>query len=103
MKIRKGDKVIVVSGKDRGKDGKVIRTFPAKNMVVVEGVNIKKKHQRPTKDNQKGQVVEQTSPVHVSNVMLKDPKTNKPTRVGYSVEKGKKVRIAKKSGTTLAF
>ena len=68
MKIRKGDNVIVITGKDRGKSGKVIRAFPVKNMVLVDGINIKKKHQRPSKSNQKGQVVDRTTPIHVSNV-----------------------------------
>lgn len=101
MKIRKGDNVIVIAGKDRGKTGKVVRAFPARSKVLVEGVNMAKKHQRPTKQNQKGQIVDVTMPVHVSNVQIVDPKTDKPTRVGYKVEGDKKVRVAKRSGSAL--
>lgn len=101
MKIRKGDNVMVIAGKDRGKTGKVVRTLPGDERVIVEGVNIKKKHQRPTRRNQKGQIIDVTAPVHVSNVQLIDPKTNQPTRVSWKVESGKKVRVAKKSGTEL--
>ena len=72
MKIKKGDTVKVISGKDRGKSGKVLRAFPKEDLVVVEGVNVKKRHQRATKTNQKGQIIDKTMPVHVSNVMLVD-------------------------------
>ena len=72
MKIKKGDTVKVISGKDRGKSGKVLRAFPNEDLVVVEGVNVKKRHQRATKANQKGQIIDKTMPVHVSNVMLVD-------------------------------
>lgn len=101
MKVRKGDNVIVIAGKDRGKTGKVLRAIPERGQVIVEGVNVKKKHQRPTRQNQKGQIIDITMPLHVSNVQIVDPKTNKPTRVGYKVESGKKVRVALKSGTVL--
>lgn len=101
MRIKQGDNVIVIAGKDRGKKGKVVKSYPAKDMVVVEGVNIVKKHQRPTRQNQKGQIIDKTIPVHVSNVALVDPKTDKATRVGYKVVDGKKVRVAKKSDTVL--
>jgi len=99
MKIKTGDNVIVISGKDKGKTGKVTKALPKKDTVVVPGVNIKKKHSRPRKANQKGQIVEFAAPIHVSNVQLVDPKTGKGTRVGFSVEKDKKVRITKKSKT----
>lgn len=102
MKIKKGDNVKVISGKDRGKTGKVLIAFPARDQVLVENVNVKKKHQRATQTNQKGQIVDRPLPIHVSNVMMVDPKTDKPTRVGYKVEGDKKVRIAKKSGTVLS-
>ncbi|HEX9608854.1 MAG TPA: 50S ribosomal protein L24 [Candidatus Paceibacterota bacterium] len=101
MKIKKGDNIIVIAGKDRGKSGKVVRAFPAKDAVIIEGVNLKKKHQRPTRRNQKGQIIDVTMPIHVSNVQLVDPKGGKPTRIGFSIEGGKKVRIAKKSGSIL--
>ncbi len=74
MKIKKNDNVIVIAGKDKGKTGKIARAFPAKDLVIVEGVNMKKKHQRATKSNSKGQIVEKPMPVHVSNVMLLEGK-----------------------------
>ena len=98
---KKGDNVIVVTGKDRGKKGKVLRAFPKKNMVVVENVNVKKHHQKPRKSGEKGQIIEMSAPVHVSNVMIVDPKTGTATRVGMKVEKGEKVRVAKKSGAII--
>lgn len=102
MRIKKGDNVIVITGKDKGKTGKVIRALPREDRVIVEGVNIKKKHQRPTKSNQKGQIIDKTLPVHVSNVQLIDPKTKKPTRIGKKLVNDVYVRIAKKSGAELA-
>ena len=101
MRIKKGDNVMVITGKDRGKTGKVVRAFPKLERVIVAGVNIKKRHQRPTRKNQKGQILDIAAPVHVSNVQIIDPKTDKPTRVGLRIEKGKKVRVAKRSGTIL--
>ncbi|RXK18676.1 50S ribosomal protein L24 [Macrococcus sp. DPC7161] len=98
MHIKKGDKVIVITGKDKGKTGTVIEALPKKDRVVVEGINIVKKHQKPTQMNPEGGITEIEAAIHVSNVMLVDPKTNKPTRVGVKVEDGKKVRVAKKSG-----
>lgn len=98
MHVKKGDKVIVITGKDKGKTGTVIEALPKKDRVVVEGVNMIKKHQKPTQMNPEGGIEEREAAIHVSNVMLLDPKTNKPTRVGYKVEDGKKVRVAKKSG-----
>jgi len=99
MKIKTKDNVIVIAGKDKGKTGKVIRTIPKEDKVIVEGVNIRKKHQKPRGKGQKGQTVEFTAPIHVSNVMLEDAKTKKATRIGYKITDGKKVRIAKKSGS----
>jgi len=104
MKIHKGDNVIVIAGKDKGKTGKVARAFPRTSQVVIEGVNMQKRHRKAGKnEKQGGGIVELAAPVHVSNVQLVDPKTNKPTRVGVTKdEKGKKnVRVAKKSGTQL--
>ncbi|WP_323704109.1 50S ribosomal protein L24 [Mammaliicoccus sp. Dog046] len=98
MHVRKGDNVIVISGKDKGKTGKVLEALPKKERVVVEGVNIIKKHQKPTQLNPEGGILETEGTIHVSNVQLLDPKTNEPTRVGFKVVDGKKVRIAKKSG-----
>ena len=100
MKIKKGDNIIVLSGKDRGKSGVVLRAFPKKDTVLVEGVHVVKKHQRARRRGQSGQIVELSVPIHVSNVAIKDEK-GAPSRVGYIMEDGKKVRIAKKSGTKI--
>ncbi len=100
MKIKKGDEVIVIAGKYKGVKGAVIEARPTESRVVVEGVNRHKWHIKPTQ-NEAGHIVDREAPIHVSNVALVDPKTKKPTRVGYKVEKGKKVRVAKKSGTEL--
>ncbi len=101
MKIKKEDNVIVIAGKDKGKTGKVVRAFPRKNLIVISGINLRKVHKRPTKSGQKGQIIDQAVPMHVSNVLLVDPKNNKGTRVGYKNVDGNKVRIAKKSGSTI--
>jgi len=96
MKIKKGDQVLVISGKYRGKKGKVIRALPKKEKVVVEGVNIVKKHVRPRRAGEKGQIVQMPAPLHVSNVKLICPHCKKATRVGYKIEAKKKYRICKK-------
>jgi large subunit ribosomal protein L24 len=101
MKIKKGDKVIVIAGKDKGKTGKVVRAIPRIDKVIVEGVNVVKRHQRPTSQNQHGQIVDKTLPVHVSNVMIVDPKTNTKTRLATKKIGGVYTRITKKSNTTL--
>lgn len=98
MKIKKGDNVIVLAGKNKGQKSKVLVALPAQNKVIVEGVNIVKKHQKSTKSGKKGTTVEKTLPIDVSNVAILDPKDNKPTRIGFKVEGGKKIRIAKRSG-----
>ncbi|MBF0715417.1 50S ribosomal protein L24 [Gemelliphila palaticanis] len=98
MFIKKGDKVVVITGKDKGKVGIVKEALPKKDRVVVEGVNIVKKHTKSSQDAPQGGRVEFEAPIHVSNVMLQDPETGKPTRVGFEVRDGKKVRISKKSG-----
>lgn len=98
MKIRKNDKVIVLAGKDKGKEGKVLNAFHDLDMVIVEGVNIAKKHMKSRKQDKPGEVIDKAMPVHVSNVALIDPKTKKPTRIGYQMKDGKKVRVTKKSG-----
>lgn len=99
MKIKAKDNVIVIAGKDKGRKGKVVRALPREDRVIVEGVNIKKKHQKARSKGQKGQMVEFAAPIPVSNVMIEDPKTKKPSRVGYKIVNGKKIRIAKKSGS----
>ncbi len=103
-RIRSDDEVIVISGKDRGKTGKVLRVDPKKERVYVEGLNIVKRHQRPTQTasgQQAGGVIEREGPIHVSNVALIDPKDGKPTRVGIEIADGKRLRIAKRSGSRL--
>ena len=106
LRIRRDDTVQVISGKDKGKTGKVLRVEPKKGRVFVEGMNIQKRHMRPRtiRDAQRaeavGGVIEQEGPIHISNVMLVDPKTNKPTRVSVSREGGRRTRVAKKSGET---
>lgn len=101
MHVKKGDKVMVITGKDKGKTGTVLAVFPKKDRVVVEGVNIVKKHSKPSQANPQGGIVSREAAVHVSNVMLLDPKSNEPTRVGYKEVDGKKVRVAIKSGEAL--
>ncbi|GIN87817.1 50S ribosomal protein L24 [Heyndrickxia sporothermodurans] len=101
MHVKKGDKVMVITGKDKGKTGVILASFPKKDRVIVEGVNIVKKHSKPSQANPQGGIVSFEAAIHVSNVMLLDPKTNEPTRVGYKEVNGKKVRVAKKSGEVL--
>ena len=101
MNLKKGDKVIVIAGRDKGKSGVIQKVIPESNRVVVEGINVRKKHQKPTQANPEGSIVEVYAPIDASNVMLEDPKTKKPTRIGHKIVKGKKVRFAKKSGTVL--
>ena len=100
--VRKGDTVIVVAGKERGKKGKVLRVIPEKGRVVVERINIIKKHQKPTQKLRQGGIIEREGAIHLSNVMLVDPASNKPTRVGMkALSDGKKVRVARRSGEML--
>jgi large subunit ribosomal protein L24 len=97
-KIRKGDTVIVLSGKDKGKTGEVIRSMPKDNKVLVSGVNVAARHRKPTQTNPQGGIERKEAPLHVSNVAVADPKTGKPTRVRFEERDGKKVRVAAKSG-----
>ena len=101
MFVKSGDKVRVISGKDKGKEGTIKTTFAKENRVIVEGVNMIKKHQKPSNAYPQGGVIDTEAPIQASNVMLIDPSTNKPTRVGFKVVDGKKVRVAKKSGKTI--
>ena len=104
MKIRKNDSVMVIAGNSRGKTGKVLKVYPETLRIIVEGVNIMKRHTRPSQKNPQGGIVQREAPIHVSNVMLLEPKGNQPTRVGTSVVKdettGKKrrMRVAKATG-----
>ena len=101
LKIKKGDKVVVLTGRDKGKTGEVVKAFPRDNRVIVQGVNVIKRHQRPTAASGGG-IVEKEAAIHVSNVAYLDPKDNKPTRIGYRVlEGGKKVRVARRSGEVI--
>ncbi len=105
MKIKTGDNVVILSGKDRGKTGKVVQVLTnktrAQSYVVVEGANMKKKHLRPGRSGEKGQVLELPSPVHASSVALIDPKSNKNTRVGYRLEGTSKKRVSRRSNETI--
>ncbi|EEO9235724.1 50S ribosomal protein L24 [Listeria monocytogenes] len=101
MHVKKGDKVKVITGKDKGKSGKVLAAFPKKDRVLIEGINMVKKHTKPSNINPQGGILNIEAPIHVSNVMLIDPKTGEPTRVGYEVKGDKKVRVAKKSGEVI--
>lgn len=104
MKIHKNDMVMVISGNARGKTGKVLKVYPVRQRIIVEGVNIMKRHSRPSQKNPQGGIVQRESTIHVSNVMVLDPKTNEPTRVGTSVVKDettgkkKRMRVSKSSG-----
>ena len=100
MKLRVNDNVVILTGKDKGKTGSVVRIFKKKGKVLVEGLNMKVKHVK-AQQGQAGERVEAPFPIEASNVALVDPKTNKPTRIGYKIEGGQKVRFAKQSGTVL--
>ena len=97
MKLKKGDSIIIITGKDKGKKGKIVRVLNDKNKVVVEGLNITKKHQRPRKSGEKGQVMSVAMPIHTSNVMVVDPKTGKGSRIGKKKVGDKMVRVTRKS------
>jgi len=96
MKIRKGDTILIISGKDRRKKSKVIKVFPGENRLLAEGVNLRKKHQKPKRSGEKGQVIVMPCPISVANVKLICPKCTKPTRVGFRILNKNKVRICKK-------
>jgi len=102
MRVKTGDKVVIIAGKDKSKSGRIIRVLPKQHRVVVEGLNVVKRHTKPNQANPDGGIVEKEASIHVSNVALADPKTGEPTRVGFKfLEDGKKVRYAKKSGETI--
>lgn len=102
-RIRRDDKVIVISGKDKGKTGTVLRVDPDRDRVYVEGLNIVKRHQRPTpgRPDSVAGVIEREGPIHLSNVALLDPKDGKPTRVGIEIHEGRRFRVARRSGTRI--
>ncbi len=107
MKIHKNDMVMVVAGNSNGKTGKVLKVFPKENRIIIEGVNLRKRHTKPSQKNPQGGIVEKEAPIHVSNVMIIDPKTSKPTRIGKQLiidektGKKKRVRVYKSSGEML--
>jgi large subunit ribosomal protein L24 len=101
LKIKKGDKVVVLSGKDKGKHGEVTRNLPKEGKVVVAGINVATRHIKPSQANPQGGKVQVEMPMHVSKVAIEDPKTGKPTRVRFETKDGKKVRVAVKSGQVL--
>ena len=101
MRLKKGDRVRVISGKDKGKEGKILVSFPAENKVIVEGVSVASRHSKPTQANPQGGIVKKETPIYASKVMLVCPKCGKPTRVGHAIVDGKKVRACKKCGATL--
>ena len=101
MKIKKGDKVQVIAGADKGVVAEVVAVLPKSNRVIVEGVNVAKKHQKPNNENPDGGIVNKEMPINASNVMLYDPKAKKPSKVAYKVEGGKKTRIYAKSKTAV--
>jgi len=104
MKIKKGDKVVVIAGHEKGKEGVVTVSMPKENKVIVEGLNKVTKHNKPNQQNNEGSITTKEAPIHVSNVAIIDPKTKKPVRVGYEVVDGKKVRVTRgknASGTKL--
>ena len=96
MKLKKGDEIIIIAGKDKGRKGKIERVFPKEGKVLIPGINIVKKHLKPRKEGEKGGIVEIAKPLDVSKVALVCPKCGKPTRVGYLITKGSKERICKK-------
>lgn len=98
MRVKKGDTVVVIAGKDKGKKGTIVKVIPKTNRVIVEGVNMITKHQKPTAMNPQGGIVNKEASIHISNVMPLDPETGKGTRVRYEVREGKKVRVSVKSG-----
>ena len=100
-KIKKGDRVVLLAGKDKGKQGSVLRVLPKEERVVVEGLNMVQRHTRPTQADPQGGIKHKEAPLHVSNVALVDPKSGGPTKVGFRMEGGKKMRFAKKSGEVI--
>ena len=100
QKIRKGDKVVILTGKDKGRSGEVLQVMPKEDRAVVRGINIVKRHQRQSASQEAG-IITKEAPIHLSNIAIADPKDGKPTRVGFEVKDGKKVRVAKRSGASI--
>jgi large subunit ribosomal protein L24 len=100
QKIRKGDKVVILTGKDKGRSGEVLQVMPKEDRAVVRGINVVKRHQRQSASQEAG-IITKEAPIHLSNIAIVDPKDGKPTRVGFKIEGDKKVRVAKRSGVTI--
>ena len=100
QKIRKGDKVVVLTGKDKGRTGEVVQVMPKEDRAVVRGVNLVKRHQRQTQSQEAG-IINKEASIHLSNIAIADPKDGKPTRVGFKIDGDKKVRVAKRSGVVI--
>ena len=100
QKIRKGDKVVILTGKDKGRSGEVLHVMPKEDRAVVRGINVVRRHQRQTASQEAG-IVTKEAPIHLSNLAIADPRDGKPTRVGFKIEGDKKVRVAKRSGATI--
>ena len=99
MKIKRDDMVLIISGNDKGKRGRVLRVYPEQDRIIVEGVRMMKKHTKPTQRDPQGGIIEREAPLHVSNVMLVDPKNDEPTRISRQrLDEGRRVRVAKRSG-----
>jgi large subunit ribosomal protein L24 len=102
MKLKKGDKVVVIAGKEKGNTGTIVRVLPERDMVVLDKMNMVKRHRRATQMGRAGQIVDKPMPIHASNVMIADPKNGKPTRIKISREGDKRTRVAVKSGENIA-
>ncbi|CAN7326645.1 MULTISPECIES: 50S ribosomal protein L24 [unclassified Rhizobium] len=100
QKIRKGDKVVILTGKDKGRSGEVLQVIPKEDRAVVRGINLVKRHQRQSASQEAG-IITKEAPIHLSNLAIADPKDGKPTRVGFKIDGDKKVRVAKRSGATI--
>lgn len=102
MKLKKGDKVVIIAGKSRGQEGTITRVLPERNLVLLDGMNLVKRHRKPNRQGAKGQIVDKPMPIHASNVMLRDPKSGKPTRIKITRDaEGIRTRVAVKSGEEL--
>lgn len=100
-KVKKGDKVVILTGKDKGRSGEVIRVIPDEDRVLVRGINQMKRHTKPSQTDPQGGIKVKEAPIHISNVALTDPKSGKPTRVGFMEKDGRKMRVARKSGVAI--
>ena len=100
-KIKKGDRVVLLAGRDKGRQGEVLRVFPKEERLIVQGLNLVKRHTRPSQSDPQGGIKTKEAPLHISNVAFVDPKTGGPTRVGFRMDGDKKVRVAKKSGEVI--